>query len=118
VVIEEKVSVLSRFMAIIEYSAWGAGAFLLVWGGIHHKNGPKWKRIWIAFVWIFVIMSAASTLDVFYGQTVYSGKQRSALLVGFLLLFVSASLMTYRSFRRSLDKEEGQAKGGPGLYPQ
>jgi len=100
-VIEENRSALSVCMTLIEYSAWGVGTLLLVWGSIHYKNRSKWKRFWLAFVWVFVIMCAASTLDMFYGQRVYSGKQRTILLVEFVLLFVSASFMTYRSVRRA-----------------
>jgi len=114
-VIERNGSVLSIMMLVIEYSAWGAITLLFVWGGINYKNKLRRKRIPLAIVWILVIMCAASTVDMFCGRMMYSVRQRDVLLIEFVLIFVAASFMTYRSIRRAASIKNGS--GGPGGWP-
>jgi type IV secretory pathway TraG/TraD family ATPase VirD4 len=115
IVIERNGSVLSIMMLVIEYSAWGAITLLFVWGGINYKNKLRRKRIPLAIVWILVIMCAASTVDMFCGRMMYSVRQRDVLLIEFVLIFVAASFMTYRSIRRAASIKNGS--GGPGGWP-
>jgi len=99
--IGESGSAVSIFTSVIEYSIWGAGTLLFFWGATHLKKESKRKRLGLAFIWLIVIMWAASTVDLLYGQTMYSVQQKIILQLEFVLLFVAACILTYRLVRRA-----------------